>query len=332
MNELASRLGIQPSLLWAVLAILGSLLFGTVLRAVWLTIAPTERKHDRFDSLKTWWVLVLLLCASVLIGPVAVAGLFAVASCLGLREFLRLTGQPSQRRGAKQLVYAIVPLQFLWVVLGSFELFWVTVPVASLLIIAGSTAAAGKTEGFLREVTTVTWGLMLTVFCLSHAAMLLALPDSSNPVAGNAGWVLYLVLLTETNDIAQALWGRQLGRHNVTPRVSPHKTWEGLLLGIGTTVTLAVVLAPLLTPLLDGPSHAIGAVEIAFSFVWAALTGALIAVSGFLGDITMSAVKRDVRVKDSSSLLPGQGGMLDRIDSLMFTAPVMFYFVYWLYT
>ena len=146
--------------------------------------------------------------------------------------------------------------------------------------------------------------------------MFLALPETSNPVAGNAGWIVYLVLLTECNDIAQALWGRQLGRHKVTPHVSPNKTWEGLLLGIFTTILLAIALAPLLTSL---------------PFVWSALAGALIGVSGFFGDITMSAVKRDVGIKDSSTLLPGQGGMLDRIDSLMFTAPVMFYFVYWLF-
>ncbi len=331
MNELANRIGVQPNLLWAVCAMLGSLLCGSVLRAIWLTISPTEHKRDSLDSLKTWWALVLLFCGAVLLGRVAVAGLFAVASCLGLREFLRLTNQSEESNLARHWVYAVVPLQFLWVVLGRFELFWLTVPVACLLVIAGTTAAAGTTKGFLREAATDTWGLLLIVFCLSHAAMFLALPEASNLVAGNAGWVFYLVLLTETNDIAQAIWGRQFGRHKVTPQVSPHKTWEGLLLGIGTTILLAIALAPLLTPLHDGPSREIARVELGMTFVWSALAGALIAVSGFFGDITMSAVKRDVGVKDSSSLLPGQGGMLDRIDSLMFAAPVFFYFVYWLY-
>ncbi|MDA1051094.1 MAG: phosphatidate cytidylyltransferase [Planctomycetota bacterium] len=331
MNELASHIGVQPNLLWAVCAMLGSLLSGSVLRAIWLTISPTEQKRKSLESLKTWWVLVLLFCGAVLMGRFAVAGLFAVASWLGLREFLRMTNQAGETSVAKHWVYAVVPLQFLWVLLGWFEPFWVTVPVACLLAIAGTTAAAGKTKGFLRAATTATWGLMLIVFCLSHAAMLLALPETSNLVAGNAGWVFYLVLLTETNDITQALWGRQFGRHQVTPRVSPHKTWEGLLLGICTTVLLAIVLAPLLTPLHNGPSREIARIEFGLPYVWSALAGAAIAVSGFFGDITMSAVKRDVGVKDSSSLLPGQGGMLDRIDSLMFTAPVMFYFVYWFY-
>lgn len=336
MSELADHIGVQPNLLWAVCAMLGSLLVGSVLRAIWLTISPTDHKRDRFESMKTWWVLLLLFCGAVLLGRVAVAGLFAVASCLGLREFLRFTNQPGQTSIAGHWmlgcgVYAVVVLQFLWVVLGWFEPFWVTVPVACMLVIAGTTAAAGRTKGFLREASTATWGLLLIVFCFSHAAMFLALPEASNSVAGNAGWVVYLVLLTETNDIAQALWGRQLGRHKVTPQVSPHKTWEGLLLGICTTIILAIALAPLLTPLHHGPSREIARVELGYPFVWSALAGAAIAVSGFFGDITMSAVKRDVGIKDSSSLLPGQGGMLDRIDSLTFAAPVFFYFVYWLY-
>jgi phosphatidate cytidylyltransferase len=331
MNDLANRIGAQPSLLWAVGAMLGSLFLGSILRSIWLTLSPTEQNRDRLASLKTWWVLVLLFCGAVLVGRVAVAGLFAMASWLGLREFLRLTNQARTTSVAKRWIYAVVPLQFLWVVLGWFEPFWITVPVACLLVIAGSTAAAGKTKGFLLEATTATWGLLLIVLCLSHAAMFLALPETSNPVAGNAGWVFYLVLLTETNDIAQALWGRQFGRHKVTPQVSPHKTWEGLLLGISTTVLLAIAIAPLLTPLHEGPNGASLRIERGFPFVWSGLAGVAIAVSGFFGDITMSAVKRDVGIKDSSSLLPGQGGMLDRIDSLTFTAPVFFYFVYWLY-
>jgi phosphatidate cytidylyltransferase len=335
MIDLANLLGVQPNLLWVVVAMLGSLLLGSVLRVVWLAVSvdkqSVDKQGDRLDSLKTWWVLVLIFCATVLAGHVAVAVMFALASWLGLREFMRLTKWSEGNAAARRWIFLIVPIQFSWVVLGWFELFWLTIPVACLLIIAATTAVASETKGFLRETTMITWGLLLIVFCLSHAAMFLALPESSNLVAGNAGWIVYLVLLTETNDIAQALWGRQFGRHQVTSRVSPHKTWEGLLLGICTTVIIAVILAPFLTPLHHGPSREIALVELVSPFLWPALAGALIAIGGFFGDITMSAVKRDVGVKDSSSLLPGQGGMLDRIDSLTFTAPILFYFVYWLY-
>ncbi|MDH3592215.1 MAG: CDP-archaeol synthase, partial [Planctomycetota bacterium] len=164
------------------------------------------------------------------------------------------------------------------------------------------------------------WALGLVVFCFSHVAMFFLLPESINPVGGAAGWVLFLVLLTESHDIAQALWGRRFGKHKLIPHISPGKTWEGLILGTLTTLTLAVLLAPVLTPL-----------SASGRFARPLLGGLLIAVGGLFGDLTMSAVKRDVGVKDSGTLIPGQGGLLDRIDSLTFTAPMFFYFVYFLY-
>lgn len=331
MDSLALHFGAHVNLLWVICVILGSMLAGTIIRVLWMTVSPSQENTDRLASLKTWWALVLLFCCSVLLGRFAVAGLFALASCIGVREYLHLTSRSRDLPSIQTCLYLAVPLQFSWVVLGWFEPFWVTVPVAGLLVIAGSAAATGKTHDFLRDVATLMWGLLLLVFCLSHAAMFLALSESSNQVAGNAGWIVYLILLTESNDIAQALWGRQFGRHKVTPTVSPHKTWEGLLLGIATTILLAVVLAPILTPLHAGPTRNAGSVSLALPYVWSAIAGALIAISGFFGDISMSAFKRDVGVKDSSSLLPGQGGMLDRVDSLTFAAPVFFYFVYWLF-
>ena len=127
--------------------------------------------------------------------------------------------------------------------------------------------------------------------------------------------VLYLVFLTQFNDVAQFLWGKTLGRHKVVPSVSPGKTVEGLLGGLGTTIVLAVVLAPHLTP---------------FTIGWAAWAGVIIGLSGFIGDVVISALKRDLGVKDSGDLLPGHGGILDRIDSLTYTAPLFFHFVYYL--
>jgi phosphatidate cytidylyltransferase len=168
-----------------------------------------------------------------------------------------------------------------------------------------------RTERVLSESTAF---LMTTVFSLSHMAFLLVLPTAGNPVAGGAGLLLYLLFLTQFNDVAQYVWGKLLGRRRVIPRVSPNKTWEGLLGGVTTTVALAVVLAPWLTP---------------FATVEAAVAGLIIGAAGFAGDVTISAVKRDLGVKDSGSLLPGHGGILDRIDSLTFTAPLFFHFVWY---
>src|SRR5690606_15731572 len=124
--------------------------------------------------------------------------------------------------------------------------------------------------------------------------------------------LLYLVFLTQFNDVAQYTWGRLFGRRPIVPVVSPKKTWEGFLGGLLTTTVAAVLVAPLVTP---------------FDWQQAAASGLMIAAAGFIGDVTVSAVKRDLGVKDTGSLIPGHGGIMDRIDSLTFTAPLFFHFV-----
>ena len=143
------------------------------------------------------------------------------------------------------------------------------------------------------------------------------LPETGNTHGGGAALVLYLVFLTEFNDVSQFVWGKLLGRHAIVPRVSPKKTYEGWFGGLLTTTLLAWVLAPALTPM-QGSFEALCA-------------GLLIAVAGFVGDVTISAIKRDLDIKDSGALLPGHGGMLDRIDSLTYTAPLFFHFIYFLH-
>jgi phosphatidate cytidylyltransferase len=152
-------------------------------------------------------------------------------------------------------------------------------------------------------------------------------PDVLNPVGGAVGWFIFLVLLTETNDIAQALVGRRVGAHSITPKVSPHKTWEGLVGGIGVTMAAAMALAPLLTPLTSATAPAWTTLDWLAPLVWPLAAGLAIALAGFLGDLNISAVKRDAGVKDSSHALPGMGGVLDRIDSLTLTAPVFYWLI-----
>src|SRR4029078_3939956 len=193
------------------------------------------------------------------------------------------------------------------------------------LFIAMRMVLLGETSGFLRAVGTLHWGLMTMLFSLSHVAYLLTLrqPVSVAPTTRLTGGalagpalVLYLVFLTQFNDVAQFLFGKTFGRHPVVPKVSPKKTWEGLLGGAATTVVLAVLLAPVLTPLRQYEAVA---------------AGVMIGLGGFLGDIVISALKRDLGIKDSGTLLPGHGGILDRVDSPTFTAPLFFHYVSYLH-
>lgn len=319
------------NVLWLLGAMFAALVVGSAVRIGWLLNADRERRRSLLTRLSTWWALTLLFIAVVLIGRAAAVVLFAVASSLGLREFFTITAKRTGTHAGQWLAYGIVPLNYLWVWLGWYEVFWISIPVGLLLLMSGYTVSAGKTKGFLVDVAVELWGVMLLVFCLSHAALLFALSEDTNPVAGVAGWFLFLILLTETNDITQALWGRQFGKHKVTPTVSPHKTWEGLILGAATTIVLAMALGVLLTPLHQRPLFATAESTVTLPFLWSALAGLIIAIGGFFGDITISAVKRDAGVKDSGTMLPGMGGVLDRVDSLTFTAPLFFYFVYFLF-
>ena len=328
----ARRADLAENIVWVLVGVAGTLLVGSILRIVSLLrrTVPRSEFRSRIGSLATWWVLYSLLVLVAVLGSGTAVALFACVSLVGLREFERLAGGRIAVASLWWTAYLAVPVHYLFVYLERFGPFWTFIPVWVFFILLARLAIMGQTVGFLETAGIVFVGLMLIVFLFSHAVLLLALPDEVNPTAGPIGLFLYLILMTEGNDIAQALWGRRFGRRRIAPAVSPNKTWEGFLLGTATTIALGFILAGFLTPFRDRPFR-IGRAYWHGPFLPTLAAGALIAVGGFLGDITMSAVKREVGVKDSGTLLPGQGGILDRIDSLTFTAPVFFYFVYVFY-
>lgn len=329
VTAIADRLGLHQNIVWTLGVILAALVVGSALRLGRALVSHQEdaKYQQRLASLRTWWVLFLLLAAVVLAGRLFIVGLFAIVSLLALREFRRLV---SARIAGSLWPWAIlaVPIHYAIVVSGALGPFWTFIPVWVLGVLLVRLVVGAETQQFLETAGTVFLGLMLLVFLLSHAALVTTLPlIPPNQAAGSTGLFVYLLVLTECNDIAQALWGRRWGRHKITPIISPHKTWEGFLLGAATTVSLSVLMSRFLTPLADSPLR-LGEHQIHIPYLPAAIAGVLIAVGGFFGDVTISSIKREVGVKDSGSLLPGQGGILDRIDSLTFTGPLFFYFVY----
>ena len=330
ISQISATTGVHAHLACVLGIVFMAILIGTVLRVGLQIVLPTKddkKRRDRLASLATWWVLFLLLASMVLLGRYAVVGFFAMVSLAGLREYRRLV---ASRQGVSPTgwVFIVAIIHYGIVADGSLGPFWTFIPIWVLAALLVQLVIGEETKNFLEIAGTVFLGLMLLVYLLSHAALIVTLPlIPANHGAGPMGMLVFLILLTESNDIAQALWGRKFGRHKITPRVSPNKTWEGFLLGAATTLTLAILLAGPLTPLASTPLH-FGEVRLTVPYLPAAIAGVLIAVGGFFGDVTISAIKRQVGVKDSGSLLPGQGGILDRIDSLTFTAPVFFYFVF----
>lgn len=275
-------------------------------------------KPEILTRIKTWgWILLFLLPVFIAPKPLPQI-LLGLVSFLAFKEFITLTPARNQDRWAFLWAYAAIPLQYLWAGMAWYGMFIIFIPVYIFLFLPSRMVLAGHPKGFLRATATLHWGLMTTVYSLSHMAYLLVLPEKQGafgPVSG-ASLLFLLVFLTQINDVAQFVWGKNLGKHPVLPLVSPKKTREGLLGGIGTTVLLAVFLGPMFSPL---------------TLLSALGLGLMVGAFGFLGDVVMSAVKRDIGVKDSGTLLPGHGGILDRLDSLTFTAPLYFHTLYYLY-
>ncbi|MDM8565987.1 phosphatidate cytidylyltransferase [Candidatus Halobeggiatoa sp. HSG11] len=307
-------LGVKPTLLWASAGIVLLLIIGTVTIAFLAYRHPDKNFNELKARLRSWWWMAGIFILAMLIDKTISLILFGFLSFLALKEYLSLI--PTRRADRRVLfwAYLAIPIQYYWVGIAWYGMFIIFIPIYMFLFIPIPMLLIGKMEGFLKAAGTLHWGLMTTVFCLSHAAYLLVLPEEINFAAGGAGLLLFLVFLTEFNDILQYIWGKLLGTHKIIPKVSPNKTWEGFLGGLITTTCIAMLLAPWLTPL----------------NLWqSGFAGFLIATAGFFGDVSISALKRDLGIKDSGSLLPGHGGILDRVDSLTYTAPLFFHFVYY---
>lgn len=296
-----------------------TLTVASVVTVTLIRLRPEKSFLELKLRVQTWWWLVGLLLVTLSANRTIALAIFAVVTFLALREFLSIIPTRTGDHWVLLAAYIVIPLQYAWVEGGHFRLFLSFIPLWTMLVVPMHLVLLGDPRGFLRSASTLQWGVMAIVFSISHAAYLLMLPPVANGTNGQVTGkmlVFYLLVLTQVNDVAQYLWGKACGRHRAAPKVSPGKTVEGLVGGVATTTVLAWILAPWLTPM-DG--------------LHACVSGILIGASGFIGDIVISAVKRDVGVKDSGSLLPGHGGMLDRLDSLTFTAPIFFHFIHYFY-
>lgn len=277
---------------------------------------PGALARELRDRTRTWWWIIAPVTGVLLLGPGATILFVAALSFLAFREFHSVVPVRRADRAVLGLAYLAIPVQYGLVWTEWYGLFSIFLPVYAFAVIALSAVLIGETRGFIRANATLTWALMLTVYNLSHLAYLTVLPIAAPLPAGGTGLLLFVLALVQFNDVAQYVWGRSLGATPIVPRISPGKTWAGFLGGGATTCGLAVLLAPWLTPF-DTPA-ALG-------------MGALLAVTGFAGDILLSAIKRDLGIKDTGTSLPGHGGILDRLDSLILAAPISFHVIRYLY-
>ncbi len=259
--------------------------------------------------IRAWWILLTALAAAFLIGKVATVFLFWAVSFWALREFITLTPtRPADHRTLFLVFFLCTPVQFLLVGLNQYWLYSILIPVYAFLLIPAGIAFSGDSKRFLERTAKIQAGLLICVYCLSYAPALLTLDMKSNP--RNLSLLFFFILMVQLGDVFQYAWSQLPSKHLMVPTIHPTKTWEGLLGGTATSALLGSALwwATPFTP-------------------WtAALMSLVVALMGAAGSLTMSAIKRDRGVKDYGTLVEGHGGVLDRIDSICFAAPVFFHF------
>lgn len=306
----------NPEIMLVVGLIFGVLVFATLLFFIWGKIKPQANLTELKQRTRSWWLMASIFVAATMLNPVISYIAFGLLSFMGLRELATIS---KNVRDADRRVliwcYLAIPVQYYFAYRGWHNLFLTFIPIFMYIWIPFMLILQGTTDGISRSMSVLPTQLMFTVFGISHLAFMLSLPPLQGFHPGGRGLVLFIVFITEMNDVFQFTWGKLLGKLKILPKVSPNKTWEGFIGGVLTSAAVGYFLR-FLTPL---------------SAIEAPLVSAAIACSGFVGDVVVSAIKRDIGKKDTGDTIPGHGGVLDRIDSLAITAPVFFHIVYHLH-
>jgi phosphatidate cytidylyltransferase len=261
--------------------------------------------------IRAWWKMCTFFGVSILVGRTGALVVFAIISFLAMREYMTLV--PTRRGDHRTLFWSfflIMPLQYYLVGAQRYGLFAIMIPVLAFIFVPTSIAIAGDTSSFLERTAKIQFGLMVCVYCLSHAPalLLLSIPGFEGH---DARLLLYLGIVDQMNDILQYAWDKLIGKNKIAWRVSPNKTWEGFVAGVlsATMIGTALWWVTPFTPLQSA----------GMSF--------MICLLGFAGSLVMSAIKRDIGIKDFGLVIEGQGGILDHVDSLCFAAPIFFHLV-----
>ncbi|QWP76912.1 phosphatidate cytidylyltransferase [Lysobacter sp. K5869] len=302
------------------------LLFGGVAAVLLLATAISEwlrwRTRDKPSAvvanlvarIRAWWVMVLLIGVAFAIGRVGMIVLFALVSLFALREFITLT--PTRRSDYYALLaafYLALPLQYWLVYIDWYGLYTLLIPVYAFLLLPILSAIGEDTTRYLERAAKVQWGLMICVFCISHVPALINLKIPGYE-GRNLLLVAFLVIVVQSSDVLQYVWGKLCGKRLIAPRLSPSKTVEGFVGGVASATALGAALW-WITP---------------FTPWQAAALALVINLMGFYGGLVMSAIKRDRGIKDWGHMIEGHGGVLDRLDSVCFAAPVFFHLIrYW---
>jgi len=313
-------MNVDHRLVAVLIGVLAVLAVASLIGAVLRRRAQSETKRAVIDNLRArttaWWVMVALLVVAFAFGRAGILTLFAFASFFALREFITLT--PTRAGDYFSLFlsfFVLLPAQYLLIGFDRYGMFAIFIPVYAFLLLPTAAVLAGDTVDFLARCAKIQWGVMICIYCISYAPALL-LERIPGFAGSEALLIVYLLLIVQLSDVLQYVFGKLFGRTKLAPRVSPSKTVEGLVGGGLSATAIGGALYPL-TP---------------FTWQQSAMMAFVIVAMGFLGGLTLSAVKRSLGAKDWGVMIEGHGGMLDRFDSVCFAAPVFFHLTRYFYS
>lgn len=266
-----------------------------------------DARSELRKRLLSWCVLTPLMIGPVLLGAAWTIGATTLLSLWCYREFARATGLFRERLISTLVVVGILAVGLVtldhW-----YDLFMALVPLG-VVSIAGIAVIADEPRGYIQRTALGVFGFLFFGVCFGHLGYF----------ANDAGYrpiVLLLLVAVELNDVFAYVSGRLFGRRQLMPNTSPKKTWAGAIGAIVLCTTFVVSCGPLVFG--DQPAGRQPNLV---------LLGLLISVAGQLGDLMLSAIKRDVGIKDFAATIPGHGGVLDRFDSLLLVAPAAFHLI-----
>ncbi|UJW77045.1 phosphatidate cytidylyltransferase [Rhizobium sp. SL42] len=308
----------NSDLLMLVTGIFGVLIFASIVGyALEQRFSPTGSNasiENLNARIKAWWVMVVLIGLAFVAGRIGVLVLFAFCSFAALREFVTLINtRRADHWALAAAFFLVVPIQYYLLWAEEYGIFSIFIPVYAFLLMPIVSVLRGDTERFLVRIAEVQWALMICVFCASHVPALLTLHIPGYE-GRNVLLIAFLVIVVQLSDVLQYVWGKMFGRTRIAPKLSPSKTVEGFVGGVISATLIGSALW-WITP---------------FTPFQAGLLAFIITLMGFFGGLVMSAIKRDRGVKDWGHLIEGHGGLIDRLDSVVFSAPIFFHIVrYW---
>jgi len=305
----------SADLIHLVLGIFGVLIVASVIGYVLQQRLSPDGSNAAIENLnariKAWWVMVVLIGIAFIAGRAGVILLFAFCSFAALREFVTLINTKRADHWALAAAFFVaLPVQYYLLWAEQYGIYSIFIPVYAFLFMPIIAVLRGDTERFLVRIAEVQWALMICVFCASHVPALLTLHIPGYE-GRNVLLIAFLVIVVQLSDALQYVWGKLFGKTKIAPRLSPSKTVEGF---VGGVISASLIGAALwwVTP---------------FTPLQAGLLAFVITIMGFFGGLVMSAIKRDRGVKDWGHLIEGHGGLIDRLDSVVFSAPIFFHLV-----